>query len=113
MYSLASPRVADALADKQHRGEAAAFISYYQQTVPDSYRIVNTEDGVPNLRSASSLLNVCSHVLGDSVAINDKLVSKNPALDGNLVSFADKNERNKDNPECKGNILVVQFTYPS
>jgi hypothetical protein len=102
MYSLASPRVADALADKKDRGEAGTFVSYYQQTVPDSYRIVNTKDPVPTLPSASSLLNVCAHVLGDTVAINDKIVSENPALDGNLVSFADTNERNKDKPECKG-----------
>lgn len=102
-----------ALSDKKLRGEAATFVSYYQRTVPDSYRIVNAEDGVPNLPSSSTLLNVCAHVLGDTVAINDGIVNANPAIDDNLVSFADTNERNKDKPECKGQHSCRAVYLPS
>lgn len=100
MYSLASPRVADALADKNDRGDAATFVSYYQRTVPDSYRIVNTEDLVPKNPPALGKY-VCAHVLGESVPN----IVKPSALDDNLVSFADKNDQNtKDNSPsgCQG-----------
>jgi len=109
MYSLASPRVADALADKNDRGNAATFVSHYQQYVPDSYRVVNTVDPVPTLPCALTppllTTNVCAHVLGDSDAILFGIV-KPSSLDQNVVSFTDANPQNPskgDSPQnCQG-----------
>ena len=109
MYSLASPRVADALADKNDRGNAATFVSHYQQYVPDSYRIVNTVDPVPTLPCALTppllTTNVCAHVLGDSDAMLFGIV-KPSSLDQNVVSFTDGNPQNPpkgDSPQdCQG-----------
>lgn len=119
MYSLASPRVADALADEKDRGSAATFVSKYQQYVPDSYRIVNTLDGVPNLPTALTPplgmpLNVCAHILGDSDALLHKLVNPS-SLDQNVVSFTDPNTQNGSGStmECQGPHSCLQFTYLS
>jgi Lipase (class 3) len=104
MYSLASPRVADESTDQDHRGDAAKFVSNYQQYVPDSYRIVNTEDGVPKVPPAL-LVYACAHVLGDTDALNLKIVKSSP-LDQNVVSFTDENPKTRngdDSPqECQG-----------
>lgn len=108
MYSLASPRVADALADEKDRGSAATFVSKYQQYVQDSYRIVNTLDGVPNLPTALTPplgipLNVCAHILGDSDALLHEIVNPS-SLDQNVVSFTDPNNQNgtESAMECQG-----------
>jgi Lipase (class 3) len=105
MYSLASPRVADAWAISM--GTAATFVSNYQQYVPDTYRIVNTLDGVPNLPPAAALLYVCAHVLGDTDAEHLNIVNKSP-LDQNVLSFTDANLQNTADSqvpspqECQG-----------
>ena len=115
MYSLAGPRVADAWL--LNPSAAGTFVSNYQQRVPDSYRIVNTVDPVPNAPSAIFPppphlrlppptwipTNVCAHVLGDNDAIIHKIVSSNTSLDQNVVSFTDENPQNGDSPmECQG-----------
>jgi hypothetical protein len=124
MYSLAGPRVADALYKKDPSGKidpsgAGEFVSNYQKYVPDSYRIVNTVDPVPH--SPSAIVpppppprfpppiwipaNVFAHVLGDNDAIKDGIVSPNPSLDQNVVSFTDENPQNNNagSPqECQG-----------
>jgi hypothetical protein len=117
MYSLASPRLADALT--LIRGDAATFVSNYQQQVPDSYRIVNTVDPVPNSPTALVPppptprlqfppppwipMNACAHVLGDIDAIAHGIANPSP-LDQNVVSFTDSNLQNgEDSPqECQG-----------
>jgi len=88
---------------------AGEFVSNYQKYVPDSYRIVNTVDPVPHSPSAIVPppppprfpppiwipLNVFAHVLGDNDAIKDGIVSPNPSLDQNIVSFTDENPQNE------------------
>jgi len=108
MYSLASPRVADASAIDP--GSAGTFVSHYQQYVPGSYRIVNTADTVPTVPAAQFpfppplMTKVCAHILGDSDAIKYGIVSSNPSLDQNVVSFADENTQNGDDSpqDCQG-----------
>ncbi len=106
MYSLASPRVADAWS-QINPGSAGTFVSNYQQYVPDSYRIVNTLDTVPTLPYPLTppvlTTNRCAHVLGDELAILFGIV--NPSLlDLNVVSFTDANTVNgaDSQQECQG-----------
>lgn len=104
--------MADALYKKDPLGKidpsgAGEFVSNYQKYVPDSYRIVNTVDPVPHSPSVIVPppparfpppiwipLNVFAHVLGDNDAIKDGIVSPNPSLDQNVVSFTDENPQN-------------------
>lgn len=100
MYSLASPRVAvDNPLDQNSRGNAAKFVSHYQQSIPDSYRIVNTSDSVPTLPPPLAIY-ACAHVLGDS----QFGIAKPSPLDQNVISFTDPNkDRNAGSAqECQG-----------
>jgi len=104
MYSLASPRVADTLIIDP--SAAGTFVSNYQEYVPDSYRIVNTLDQIPNLPYPVTppvpALNYCAHILGDVVAILLN-IAKPSLLDLNLISFSDPNSQNAGSlPECQG-----------
>jgi len=120
MYSLASPRVADAWNNAQDKGGAGTFVSNYQQHVPDSYRIVNTADSVPTLPSPLTppvlTTNLCAHVLGDDLAKLFGIV-KPSWLDLNVVSFTDTNTVNdQDSPQpCQGAhscpAVYVPFLY--
>ncbi|WP_187143147.1 lipase family protein [Terriglobus albidus] len=104
MYSLASPRVADTLVVIPAAAET--FVSNYQEYVPDSYRIVNQLDSIPQLPYPVTPpippLNYCAHVLGDLDAILFGIV-KPSLLDLNVISFQDKNDQNTDSPPaCQG-----------
>jgi hypothetical protein len=115
MYSLASPRVADAWAISL--GTAATFVSNYQQYVPDTYRIVNTLDTVPTLPPAAALLYGCAHVLGDTDAENLGIVNASP-LDQNVLSFTDANLQNNAGvsppspQECQGTHSLPAVYLP-
>ncbi|WP_263416604.1 lipase family protein [Terriglobus albidus] len=104
LYSLASPRVADTLVSDP--SGAGTFVSNYQKYVPDSYRIVNDLDSIPQLPYPVTPpippLNYCAHVLGDLGAILLGIVQPS-LLDQNLISFSDKNDQNKDaSMACQG-----------
>jgi hypothetical protein len=106
MYSLASPRVAvDDFLDSNSKGNAAKFVLFYQQNVPDSYRIVNTADDVPKLPPVLLLQYACAHVLGDdeAKATTPPIVNASP-LDQNVINFNDPNkDRNANSSqECQG-----------
>lgn len=118
MYSLAGPRVADALVLDQ--SGAGTFVSNYQQHVPDTYRIVNTLDPVPQSPAAVFpppppprfpptwiQTNACAHVLGDSDAIEHGIVKKSP-LDQNVVKFTDANVQNGNGSSPTGSPQECQ-----